>query len=202
MRSMRGVTLIELMVALAVLAVVVALAGPSYNSIITSSRLSGRINETNGLLMLARTEAIKARAPVTLCGTSNVEADPPLCNTASLESGIVIFIDRDGDAVVDGGEDILKRREPLETDLTLRMSDFGLGSGVVRYGLKGTLDVSGNPREGTLVLCADGNEETARALVITRLGTVRLAEDSDGNGIVEGHDADNDGTGDNITCPL
>ncbi len=79
MRSMRGVTLIELMVALAVLAVVVALAGPSYNSIITSSRLSGRINETNGLLMLARTEAIKARAPVTLCGSSNVEADPPLC---------------------------------------------------------------------------------------------------------------------------
>lgn len=201
MRRMRGFTLIELMVAIAVLAIVAALAGPSYNTLIVSSRMSGRINEMNGLFTFARAEAVKARAPVTLCGTSNVDANTPACNTVNLESGIVVFIDRDADGVIDGGEDILKRREPLESGLTLRMSDFGLGNGVVRYNLRGRVDVGGDPPEGTLVLCSDGDEQTARALIVTRLGTIRLAEDNDGNGIVEGHDADNNGSGDNITCP-
>lgn len=64
---MRGLTLVELMVVLAVLVVVAALAAPSFVETIRSNRLTAQVNEMVGALQTARAEAIRRNAAVQYC---------------------------------------------------------------------------------------------------------------------------------------
>jgi type IV fimbrial biogenesis protein FimT len=67
----RGFSLIELMITLAVLAVLAALAAPSFTSLFNSNRLTSHANEVVTSLQLARMEAIRRNASVTVCRTSD-----------------------------------------------------------------------------------------------------------------------------------
>ena len=62
----RGFTLIELMVALAVLAILLSLAAPSFSNLLASNRLSTQASELIGALNLARSEAVRRAQPVSL----------------------------------------------------------------------------------------------------------------------------------------
>lgn len=63
----RGFTLIELMVTIAVLAIVIAIAAPSFTSVIQSNRTTALHHEILGALQLARSEAVKRRSDVIVC---------------------------------------------------------------------------------------------------------------------------------------
>lgn len=67
----RGFTLIELMVTIAVLAIVTAIAYPSFTSLMNSSRLTGAANDLVGDLQTARSEAIRRNARVTVCASAD-----------------------------------------------------------------------------------------------------------------------------------
>lgn len=67
----RGVTLVELMVTISVLAILLAIAVPSFTEIILSSRLRSHANDFVATAILARGEAIKRNTVVTLCASSN-----------------------------------------------------------------------------------------------------------------------------------
>ncbi|WP_404299056.1 GspH/FimT family pseudopilin [Halomonas sp.] len=62
--SRRGFTLIELIVTIAVAAILAALAAPSYQRFIASNRLSSDYNEVLSGLNFARSEAIKRREAI------------------------------------------------------------------------------------------------------------------------------------------
>lgn len=64
-------TLIELMVAIAVLAIVITIAIPAFNNLLSSNRLSGQANEVLAGLALARTEAIKQNQEMVFCHSTN-----------------------------------------------------------------------------------------------------------------------------------
>ena len=66
-----GFTLVELMVVITVLAILLVIAVPSFDGIRLSSRLSAYATELMAGSQLARTEAIKRNAPVTMCVSSN-----------------------------------------------------------------------------------------------------------------------------------
>lgn len=66
-----GFTLIELMIALAIAAILLAIAVPSYSGSRLNSQLRASTNELIGSINLARSEAIKAGATVTLCASSD-----------------------------------------------------------------------------------------------------------------------------------
>lgn len=69
--SEAGFTLIELMVALAVLAIIAAIAVPAMQGLIAANRLSGASTELVTALQVARSEAIRRNAPVTVCGSDD-----------------------------------------------------------------------------------------------------------------------------------
>ena len=67
----RGLTLIELMVAITILAILLGWAVPSFNNAALSSKLTGFANDLVSSTQIARSEAIKRNAPITLCASSN-----------------------------------------------------------------------------------------------------------------------------------
>ncbi|MBN7138474.1 hypothetical protein A7A76_00695 [Lysobacter enzymogenes] len=101
MRSRRGTqsgfTLLELMVTVAVAAVVVGLAVPSFIATINRSRLAGAANELVASLQMARMEAMRRNVSVTVCRS----ADQSSCAGSGSWTGWIVVVpdaDRDGNA--------------------------------------------------------------------------------------------------------
>lgn len=70
-RGPQGFTLIELVVTVSVLAVVLAIAIPSFRGLISSNRISGSTNEMVALLQLAKVEAVRRNVVVDVCPVAN-----------------------------------------------------------------------------------------------------------------------------------
>lgn len=66
-----GFTLIELMVTIAVLAIVLAISVPSFQGITNRNRLTAITNEVVGAVQLTRMEAIRRNQRVLMCPTTN-----------------------------------------------------------------------------------------------------------------------------------
>ena len=66
----RGFTLIELMVVVAVIGVIALVAIPGMQMLTNASRLNGAASELTAALQLARSEAVRRNARVTVCSTT------------------------------------------------------------------------------------------------------------------------------------
>lgn len=67
MRKYRGLTLAELLVAIAVLAILASLAAPPLGRLVADQQLSARANSWLNLALYARQEAMRRGKPVQLC---------------------------------------------------------------------------------------------------------------------------------------
>ncbi|WP_306522465.1 GspH/FimT family pseudopilin [Rheinheimera sp.] len=67
----RGVTLIELLVAMTVLIVSLSIMLPSFSSLISGNKLSGQTDEIRTALVYARSEAIRLNQAVVFCHSNN-----------------------------------------------------------------------------------------------------------------------------------
>lgn len=95
-----GFTLIELMVAIAVLSILAIVAYPNLQALIHGQRLTTATNEIITGVQMARGEAIRRNARVGLCSSANgTSCAGGAANTAW--SGWVVMADSNGDSTLD-----------------------------------------------------------------------------------------------------
>lgn len=125
----RGFTLIELMIAIAVLAILLGLAVPSFNDATLSSKLGSHANSMIASANLARSEAIKRNTTITLC----VSTDGANCATSGgWEQGwIVMCRTTSPSTACDGaGPDriIFHRQQAVQSGLKITEADVTVRS--------------------------------------------------------------------------
>jgi type IV fimbrial biogenesis protein FimT len=102
-RQVTGFTLIELMVTISVLAILAAIAFPSFQGSLRSNRVATTTNELLASLSLARSEGIRSTRGGAVCTSENGTA----CG-GDWNSGWIVWTDNDGDGALDAGEPIVR----------------------------------------------------------------------------------------------
>jgi len=70
-----GLSLVELMVAVAILSILATIAVPAFEDMVAHSRLSSQTNELVGAIQAARGEAIKRNQQIRFCRTSSATSN-------------------------------------------------------------------------------------------------------------------------------
>ena len=102
MKQQKGVTLVELMITVSIVAIILTLVGPSIQSILIKNSIVAEINETSSLIQYARHHAIDEQAEVVVCPSK----DYSVCSNDWNDPKIV-FIDKDDNAIRAVTEELL-----------------------------------------------------------------------------------------------
>ncbi|MEO0423928.1 MAG: GspH/FimT family pseudopilin [Pseudomonadota bacterium] len=178
-RHENGVTLVELLVTIAALVILASLAVPSFNTVLQNNGLTASVNTLITDITLARAEALKRNAPVTICRTNNANADSPSCGAGDRwDEGWVVFIDEDGDANIDGGEEVLAREGGLPArgvQVTVLAADAPLDDALT-YLPSGFPDFNNAVDGGRDLLFCDqrASDEFARVLNVSQTGRTQV----------------------------
>ena len=168
---MQGFTLLEMLVVLAVSAVLMMVVVPSFSSVIDSVKVTSATNVFLSGLHLARSEAIKRNSRVALCKT----ADGVSCAASGgWEQGWIVFHDADNNGTREGSELVIQRELPLPSRLRLTGNQY-----VARYvsftSTGGTRLIGGNFQAGTLTVCRQsGQAAEARQIILNAVGRPRV----------------------------
>lgn len=196
-----GFTIIELLLTVAVVAVIAAIAMPNLRQFVLNSRISGASTELLRSLQTARTQAGNRQKDVGVCMTTDPLAATPACATSGTMSGWIVFEDTDGDWSRGSTEPIIEAHQFDSTKLFLLSNN----SKRVKYAPTGyarppgTTAATQTPTTAIVICDSRGvvalstNASTARGLAISATGRPtesrrktfvdNLLDTSDGDGI-------------------
>jgi type IV fimbrial biogenesis protein FimT len=168
-----GFSLIEIMIALAVFALLVRLGLPSYHDWIAAQQLANHAHFIADTLDLARSEAIKHGYRVNLCKTH----DQRQCtDDGGWEQGWLLFVDENDSGQVDDDESVLHREGPARDSITMRgnrpVADYVSYTSLGHARLR-----SGALQMGTFTLCKPG--QNALKVVLANSGRARIDRTTD-----------------------
>jgi len=187
--SFRGFTLLELLIALSIAAILLGIGLPNFQSMMAESRISAQYNSLVGSLYHARSEAVKGAADVTVCPKN--EIDGMQCGgITDWQNGWIVFYDRlnvpsEATAVIESPDDIIAVQPAIKGLNTI--SSFGSTTNVVsnvaninyvRYLQNGSSSLT----TGSIVIC-DINRGAAdsRVLNVVQTGDIRRGTVSNGS---------------------
>jgi len=174
-KSTSGFTLLELIIAISIAGILMAMAIPSFNNVIRNNRLTTYTNELVTSLNLARSEAVKRGVSV------SVRRIASGTGTYWGTSGWNVFVDNDEDGILDTGEEVLRTYPALPAPFTLAGSNTNFLN-FVRFKADGTSNTF-----GSFAVCAEATPKpyTSKLIIIRPLGRIRIAKDSNNDGIPE-----------------
>ena len=175
-----GLTLLEMLVAVAVLAIILTTVAPGIQNILIKNRITADLNNLSAVAQRARFTAVDEQTNVVLCPTANYTA----C-TNNWRDAKMVFIDVNGNSTRDNNEELIVASDPLNAANTV-------------YGISGSLvfnEQGGIDNAATITLCPNGGDtDYASALLLSLYGRISVAVDSDGDGTKE------DLAGNDLTC--
>jgi type IV fimbrial biogenesis protein FimT len=159
---LKGFTLIELMVALSVLAILLTIGIPNLQTFVMNSRLQSQASSLISDLNYARAEAVRLGSPVSVCASVTGNS---CSGNLTWETGWIVFNDRNGDGVVDAAELPIMRASPaLGNGNTIRSA-----RAFVRFNAQG-YSLGTNT---TFNVCDSRALASALAIVLSNQGRVR-----------------------------
>ncbi|MFA6984849.1 MAG: GspH/FimT family pseudopilin [Arenimonas sp.] len=163
MNAQRGVTLIELMMVVAVLALLFGAAVPAVSGGLEAAR-AGQARAS----LLASLTAASGRAAIT--GTRGVlcpSSDGASClDSPDWSGGWLVFLDNNGSRDLEGGERVVRVQPPLAGKVHLRST-----VGRTRIVFQGNGGNAGS--NVTFTLCDGRGPSRARALIMSNIGRLR-----------------------------
>ena len=123
-----GFNLIELMVVLFVGSILLGVGVPAMTEFMANNRMSTSVNDLNLSVHLARSEAIKQRANITVCASTNSNSAAPRCNaSANISDGWIVFVDSLPPAAANltplSDDDILYTHGPMDDSIDVVVAD-------------------------------------------------------------------------------
>jgi type IV fimbrial biogenesis protein FimT len=167
-----GVTLVELMVVLAVAAVLMAAGAPALGDFLRNQRLQGGSVELVQSLHQARSEAAKRRQPVVLCRSLDPLAATPTCTAGpDWSSGWLVFASASGGGGFDPATDTLLRVvPPRRAGISVRANPTATPA--LRYNPDGTTDHGGGIAR--FALCDARGGASGREVSVPPVGRPRV----------------------------
>lgn len=163
----KGFTLVELMTVIVILAILTAIAFPSFQSSLRSNRVATTSNELMASLALARSEAIRAGS-AGICASENGEE----CATSEdWNEGWLVWTDN-GNQAKDEGEPVVRHIQ-AHSKLLVTASE-----GTMIFDARGRI-VDGAQSIG--VKPADGEDDTnlpKRCVYVSATGQMRVAKEA------------------------
>lgn len=166
----KGFTLVELMVTIAIAAILVAIAVPSLRGMILANRIQGAASEFQSALAIARSEAIKrgGDARVTIVANSK---DGTVPNWAS---GVTVFYDTtnnaNGDSPPASDLNVVMRTGPVAADVSAVVA-FGGPNHIIYNGMGRSMSSTGAMLGGTAAFGAAEGEW--RCTIVSMAGRIR-----------------------------
>lgn len=169
----KGVTLLELMTVIAVLAILLGLGTASFSRMMDATRLRTLSNDLLSDLRLTRSEAILRGARVVMCTASHAEA---CSSVAGWHQGWLLFQDANNNGRRDADEPVLRFRSAAPTGWTV--SGNTPVARYVSYDALGSTRLTGGAfQAGTVTVCRSGASNVpARRVIINSIGRPRSQE--------------------------
>ncbi|NLR74713.1 GspH/FimT family pseudopilin [Leeia aquatica] len=157
MKRQTGFSLVELLIVLAVAAIIAAIAVPSMIGLINGSRVSSTAEVLTNDLVAARLDAIRYRRQYTVCAVTNPDTATTCSNNANGWGNGWIVLNRATGAVVS--------RHTANKGLTMvgAVAPPGLASAASGVTFSGVLGGTDN----TVTLCFSKGTEIRRVIVLT-----------------------------------
>lgn len=163
MKKNSGFTLLELVIVVALVAIITMIAIPSMTTFNQNDRLTTNINTLVGHLAYARSEAVKTAQQVVVCSSN----DAATCS-GGWSDGWIVYIDADADNSFTVGEQVIRAQQALAGNNTL--TSTGIGSQIV-YDNRGFVNAAS---VGSLQLCDGRTGPHGKTVRITATGRVRM----------------------------
>ena len=154
----KGLTLVELMITISVLAIVLSVAVPPLNTFLARSELTSASNKILGNIHYLRSEAIVRNSTTVLCPSSNGS----LCNTTDWSLGWIAYEDKnqDGKLATDGTEEIFSVTNPLNNYFSMKTTSGLMSS--IQYKSDGTL----KSNQGSIIICHANSPKKSNTRII------------------------------------